>query len=162
MKQIPLTQGKVALVSDHRFDYLNQWKWHAHNDGNGKWYAVRWEGWPHRKLIRMHRVIMDAPDDMEIDHWDNDGLNNQDDNLRVCSHNQNQRSKARQANNTSGYKGVIKYKSGWRWQLKKNGKRIYSIMLPTAEEAARGYDKAAHEHFGKFAILNFPEEAEMK
>ncbi len=160
MKKIPLTQGKVALVSDHWFDYLNQWKWFAKACPNGKYYAARMEGWPHRKMILMHRVITRAADDMQVDHRDNDGLNNQDENLRNCTHSQNMRNRTKLVNNTSGYKGVIRYKSGWKWQLKKNGKRIYSNMFLTVEEAARGYDQAALEHHGSFAVLNFPLKAE--
>ena len=41
MKEIPLTQGKVAQVSDHRFDYINQWKWYANEYKGGLWYACR-------------------------------------------------------------------------------------------------------------------------
>jgi len=44
MKMIPLTQGKFAQVSDHRFDYLNQWKWYAmYVKRHDLWYAARAE-----------------------------------------------------------------------------------------------------------------------
>lgn len=50
MKEIQLTQDKVALVDDDLFEYLNSFKWHA------KWkrstyYAYR------RPNVYMHRVI---------------------------------------------------------------------------------------------------------
>src|SRR5580700_9318741 len=70
MKQIILTQGKVAIVDDWNFEWLNQFKWFAHKAEHGGWYAVRnitlSDG--HRTLQKMHRAIMGDPEGMEIDH----------------------------------------------------------------------------------------------
>ena len=33
MKEIPLTQGKVALVDDEDFDRVNQYKWYVNRGG---------------------------------------------------------------------------------------------------------------------------------
>ena len=67
MKYIKLTQNKFALVDDGNFEFLNQWKWYF-NGG----YAVR--GYP--KRILMHRVILNSPNGMEIDHKNRNKLDN--------------------------------------------------------------------------------------
>jgi len=41
-REIPLTQGKVAIVDAKDFECLNQFKWYAHKNVN-TWYAVRKE-----------------------------------------------------------------------------------------------------------------------
>ena len=37
----------------------------------------------------MHRIIMNCPDGKFIDHKDGNGLNNQKENLRICTKQQN-------------------------------------------------------------------------
>jgi hypothetical protein len=156
MKEIQLTQGKVTQVSDHRFEYLNQWKWQAHKLYRyNKWYATRNEN---GKEIRMHRVITNAPDGMDVDHIDNDGLNNQDENLRVCTHAQNLANQGTQKRNTSGYKGVAWHKGNKMWQanITLNGKPASVGYSKDIIEAAKMYDSAAEKYQGEFAVLNFP------
>ena len=157
MKEIPLTQGKVAQVSDHRFDYINQWKWYANEYKGGPWYACRNDKKrPSKKTILMHRVITNAPDGTETDHFDGNGLNNQDDNLRVCSHAQNMKNKKKRLDNTSGYIGVVWNKANKKWiaQIGYNDTHV-SKTCESITEAARIYDKLAKELFGEFARTNF-------
>ena len=110
MKEIKLTQGKVALVDDEDFDFLNQWKWCAHKDGNN-FYAVRVDysnGRANKKFLSMHRVLLGLTDPKIFpDHKDGDGLNNQRYNLRIATPSQNViNSKTSGKDKTSIYRGV--------------------------------------------------------
>lgn len=157
-KQISLTQGLFATVDDTDFEFLNQWKWCAHTKDGKKFYAVR-SGLrlPFQKTIYMHRVIMNTPDDMDVDHRDGNGLNNTRGNLRNCTNTQNQRNREKLSNNTSGYKGVTWNKEREKWvaQIKVNGKLIRLGRFSKIEDAAHAYDQAAKKYFGEFARTNF-------
>lgn len=155
-KEIKLTRGKVALVSDHRFEYLNQWKWCAFFK-RGKWRAMRKQYFPFIKNIYMHRQIMGVTDpEILVDHIDGDGLNNQDENLRICTNAQNLCNRGKQINNTSGYKGVhwIKENRKWSAHIQVNKKVIYLGSFTNIDDAARAYNEAAEQYHGEFANLN--------
>jgi hypothetical protein len=109
MKTISLTQGKITLVDDDDFDYLNQFKWCAHKDGN-TFYAIRTVKKPKRALYRMHRCILSAGSGSQIDHIDGDGLNNQKSNLRFVTTRINQQNQ--HVRKTSAYPGVYRHSNG--------------------------------------------------
>lgn len=162
MKKIPLTKGLFALVDDEDFDFLNQWKWHAHEGGEGLFYAIRteWIKGGKGKSIhhRMHRVIMKVSDrSILVDHRNGNGLDNQKLNLRKCTHEQNESNRrGLNSNNTSGYRGVHFNKKMQRWQsaIWKKNKITYIGIFDTKEEAALAYNKKAIELRGEFAKLN--------
>ena len=165
MKKIPLSRGRFALVDDEDYDWLMSWKWHLVVDRNNCAYAIRHTGTVNgeRGIIRMHRLLMNTPSGMEVDHADGDGLNNQRNNLRNCSKAENQRNKKRQANNTSGFKGVVidyenrlKRRKRIRAKIGYNGKVILLGRFSTVVDAAKAYDAKAKELYGEFARLNFP------
>jgi hypothetical protein len=160
MKEIPLTQGKVALVDDADYEYLMQWKWYFCKKKDGTGYArrkvysrisaktYRW------KSYWMHREIMKTPEGMDTDHRDGNKLNNQKYNLRICTNSQNQSNKRTQRNNTSTFKGVWKSGNKWTASINVRKKRIHLGSYIDKSEAAKAYNAAALEHHGEFARLN--------
>jgi hypothetical protein len=157
-KFIELTQDKQAIVDDEDYEHLNQWKWRAHYD-RGNWYAYgNYKAIGCRTSSKMHRVILSAPIGIEVDHRNNNGLDNQKHNLRLATGSQNQGNRIKRLNASSKFKGVCFRSKPKKWEanIRVNYKRIYLLRYDDEIEAARAYDRAAKKHFGEFARLNFP------
>lgn len=150
MKVIELTRGQVALVDNKHFDWLNQYSWHCTNKGYA---AARVNG----TFVLMHRLIMNAPPGVEIDHIDGEKSNNQESNLRLASRAENAWNSKKPCGARSLYKGVSWSRGLWVASIKVNGKRYHLGCYKTQTTAALAYDHAARKHFGKFARLNFPD-----
>lgn len=162
-KEIPLTQGKVALVDDADLLWLSRWKWCAQKQRDGeRWYAVTHvpnpNPGPRQKRLLMHRLILRAASGVEIDHEDGDGLNNQRNNIRVATHAENMRNRRRWANK-HGFKGVYKNSKskGYGAYIKVDKKLKHIGSFATVEEAAKAYDMVALRLHQDFAALNFPQ-----
>src|ERR1035437_8429020 len=96
-REIPLTMGQVALVDDEDYDWLmSQGKWHALKRTHGTAYyamrAVRKPGGGYSHQC-MHRILMDAPKGIEVDHINGNGIDNRRANLRTATHLQNSSNK---------------------------------------------------------------------
>lgn len=151
-KEIPLTQGKVAIVDDADFDWLNQWKWHYAAAG----YAARATGGRrNRHILYMHRLIVDAPAGSHVDHRDHNGLNNQRSNLRIATPSQNHYN-ARRNHGSSKYKGVYYSTARKMWvaTIHADHRRIHLGTFATELCAALAYNSAAIQYHGEFALLN--------
>lgn len=158
MKEIPLSQGKVAIVDDGDYEWLSQWKWCYENSG----YAVRStsiKGGKSRGRVYMHKAVSGATADVEVDHINHVKLDNRRANLRQCTHAENCRNASMRRNNKSGYRGVCWHPGmkAWEASVRLNGKRYRFGYHATAADAAKAYDVGAKQLHGEFAHLNFPE-----
>lgn len=157
MKEIklsPSVHGQFyAQVDDSNFDELNKHRWYPIKDHN-TFYAVRMKRENGTfKMYIMHRVIMGAKDGEIVDHQDRNGLNNQEYNLRKCTHSQNMANRKSAKNSSSKYLGVTWNKALRKWKATVQDK--YLGYYAVEEDAARAYDEKAKELFGEFANLNF-------
>lgn len=157
MKEIPLTRGKVALVDDEDYERLSQFKWWAIR-ANPQYREVFYAQTGYRTARTfMHRMIMNPPEGMFVDHINGDGLDNRKSNLRLATHKENMRNKRYlKPGQTSCKKGVYwdRQNSKWRAQITVDGKNIYLGLFASEEGAGRAYDRAAQQYFGEFAHLN--------
>lgn len=167
IRQIPLTQGQYANVDEEDYERLSEHKWHARwNSYTGSFYAFRSatvhlpDGNSIKRSIPMHREVLglESEDKRQVDHRDQDTLNNTRKNLRVASRSENQHNTRGHADGSSGYKGVHWHsaRNSWVARIYVNGGEQHLGVFDSAEEAARAYDAAARKHHGEFAYLNLP------
>ena len=95
-----------------------------------------------------------------VDHINGNRSDNRIENLRWCTSFENSCNKKKQENTSSSFKGVSWDKSRDKWMSYVFvDKRMKFLGYFTDEEdAARAYDKAAREHYGEYAKLNFPDD----
>lgn len=117
----------------------------------GFW-SISSHGYIHRnenqKSIYLHRFIMNAPDDMWVDHKNHKGTDCRKSNLRLCTPSENNKNQSIRKDNISGYKGVS-------WD---NNRKMYKlnvdIYFDNAKDAAIAYNELAIKYYGEFAQLN--------
>lgn len=156
MKQLPLSRGEMAVVCDCHYDLVKNYKWHFKAEAYGGYAQTNVRAKPGvggQKGLRMHRLITNAPDGMDVDHINGDKLDNRCSNLRICTRQQNCWNVPTPRHNTSGYKGVQWRKDRQKWiaviRVDNNLKRVGSFDTP--QEASLAYQEAAKKYFGEFA-----------
>lgn len=159
MKEILLTQGKVALVDDERYEELSWYKWHF-SDGYAKRTMYR-DG--KKCQWRMQWSVVGKPTSgLVADHVNRNRLDNRIENLRICTRLENSKNRGVDNRNSSGYKGVYKQVNMirgkryeyWRVQISSDGKVTTKGSFKTAREAAKAYNKLARRLHGEFASIN--------
>lgn len=151
---VPLTQGYEAVIDAADVPLVQGRRWHVRNVSKVRYAqssTVARDGGKPRKL-HMHRVVLDAPADLEVDHIDGDGLNNRRENLRLATKSQNQANRGPSAVSTSGLKGVSFHRRVGMWQafIKARGKVYWLGYHATPEDAHKAYASSARDLFGEF------------
>lgn len=149
-KAVPVgTKGDYALVDEDDYDKVMEYNWYLTSHG----YV---ESKINGESKKMHRFIMNCPDDMEVDHRFHNKLDNRKSQLRVCTRQENSYNTRPTKKGYSKYKGVSwdKGRGKWRASLKINNKSISLGRFTDEIEAAKAYDAAAKKHFKDFARLN--------
>jgi HNH endonuclease len=138
-KEIDLNSKKKALIDDEDYDKVSGYKWYY----SGRGYANT------NKSIKMHRLIMDAPPGMVVDHINGNTLDNRKANLRIVKQSTNIRNGKLRSNNKSGFKGVNYHKARkqWRAYIMVDYKHINLGWFTVKEDAIKARLEAERRYF---------------
>jgi hypothetical protein len=153
VRHIGLSGGLFAIVDAADFDWLTRYNWRA-TGGDSSYACCEIGG----KKVYMHRLIMNPPAGMVVDHANGNRWDNRRGNLRVCTQAENLRNR-RKWFGSSRFKGVFwdPVRRKWRVLIRCNGETIHMGRYANEVQAAMAYDRAARRLFGPYARLNFPE-----
>jgi hypothetical protein len=153
--------GLFAIVDEEDCERVSRYRWYPQKCRTEGFYACSVNRGTH---IRMHRLIMDAPDSVDVDHRNRHTLDNRKGNLRLCTRSQNSANtpKAKKRNPSSIYKGVYFLPRTNAWGARCNiQENTFNLGCYTTEvEAAVAYDQAMLAMQPDFAYFNFPDSAD--
>ena len=169
VKEIFLTQGKIAIVDEADYELVNSLKWYyAARTGRFKHlpgYAVR--NWRFedgsRRTVFLHDFLMGSKPGQKVTFINSETLDCRRENLRFATKVEIQRHQRIQTNKSLQFKGVDFNKKAnvFRARIQISGKTHMLGFFPTDVEAAQAYDAAARKHFGELAAVNFADENEL-
>lgn len=105
--------------------------------------------------IKMHRLIMNCPDNMEVDHIKHKNYDNRKSELRICTHVQNCMNRKNNIG-LNEYQGVwfVSNIKKWKAYLRKNYLVVLNKCFDTFEEAVAARKEAEDKYFGEFSYDN--------
>lgn len=132
---------EIVLISTEDIEKVNKYKWYLNNPSGNIFYAYTNDTSNNDKLkiFSMHRLIMDFPENLEVDHIDRDSLNNTRGNLRAVTSYENTMNRRVTSEKVSDVKGVTWDKRSGKWLVTINadGKYMYFGKYTFKDEAVK-------------------------
>ncbi len=148
--KIQLTKNLFAIIDVSNYEKLNKYLWHAASEESEAATVIN------SKVVTMQSLLKNPSKNQLVIHKNGNRLDNRLSNLLLGTKTTVNIVRKKQGNNTSGYRGVSRYKKDGRWtgHIGNNGHQYFLGYFETAEHAAFAYNLAARSFWGELAYQN--------
>ena len=139
------------------YEKIKEGAWIKDNKGYIKWTKrIVTEDGIKKKDLLLHRIVMNATDNKDIDHINHNPEDNRKENLRFVTESQNMRNRKIPSNNTSGVKGVCfdKWSNKWVSRITYHNKNYSLGNFDNKEDAIAARKAAEEKYFGEYSYDN--------
>lgn len=126
---------KTFIIDIEDIPIIAKYKWGTkYYKKDNMWYVACIDNKTH-KHIYLHKLLMGFPTDT-IDHINGDTMDNRKSNLRIATKSIQSINQKKMENTNTGIKGVKRERQGYSAHLEWEGKKYYSKIFNTIEEAS--------------------------
>lgn len=152
------SKGEEFYFDLEYYDKIKDYCWSF--DSNG--YLVTSEIGNNKKKIKMHRLIIDCPNEFDVDHKHGKETRNDNrkSNLRIATSSQNMMNRSLGKRNKTGIVGVSWTTTFNKWlaNIMLNGKNIHLGYFDKFEDAVKARKQAEEKYFGEWSYDNSQKE----
>lgn len=133
--EVKVSHGQTMLVSECDLELARRYSWQV-----DRGYAKSFLGY-------FHRIVMDEPPGMDVDHINHNRLDNRRENLRVATRSENMQNRTgANSNSKTGVRGVHQHRDRFRARIALHGGRSFHVgYFATLDEAATAVASARAE-----------------
>lgn len=133
-----IVQNKIVLIDKEDLEIFNKYKWHISDSGYVVWRGTK-DG--KKQTIRLHRLIMNPPKELVVDHINRNRLDNRKSNLRCVTQKINAINSNRVENAKGYYLSKSKVSNIGKWVVDYKGIRNTFNTEEEARKAVEGIKK---------------------
>lgn len=155
--QSPKYGEKLFFIDGEDFEKVTKYKWHVAHKKDNIFYVITdiFTGGK-KSILRLHRLLMNCPDGMVVDHIDGNPLNNIKENLRICTAQENRfNSRTPKNKKYKTPKGIAYHKKDKKYYVNAtaNGVRYYFGCYNNIDEAVKAYEDNINKYHKEFSRL---------
>jgi len=145
------SKGEEFYFDLEDYDKIHKYCWMLHDE-----YVCAGNVDDNNNSIRMHRLVMNAKENEEVDHIHHNKNDNRKNELRLVSGSKNQMNAILRKDNTSGVKGVCWHSRDeiWEVSIQVNRKHIYLGRFTDFDEAVNARKRSEDKYCGEYSYDN--------